>query len=224
MPANAQPKPEEPGVEAVPAWMVTFSDCMTLLLCFFILLLTFSSFDEVQLDKFSGAFRDNIASDSIFPHQRTIKDSIIPPVEAPVDHTQEGSERVTTDKHKVTKNPKRLTTLADKAAYSDRKVIAIPSKMLFYGKGSALTTKGKTNLRLVASFIRRLPCKVTIGESNERGEASVQRAWSIVDFLTRVERLDENLFSVSAGNCAPGDRPTGKATMEIVLLARDLHR
>ena len=96
--------------------------------------------------------------------------------------------------------------------------------MLFYGRGSALTTKGRTNLRLVASFIRRLPCKVTIGESNERGETSMQRAWSIVDFLTRAERLDENLFSISAGNCAPGDRPTGKATMEIVLLARDLHR
>ena len=31
---------------SAPEWMVTFSDCMTLLLTFFVLLLTFSSFDD----------------------------------------------------------------------------------------------------------------------------------------------------------------------------------
>lgn len=223
MPPEAQPKPEESAAGGVPAWMVTFSDCMTLLLCFFVLLLTFSSFDEVKLDKLGGAFR-NIASESIFPHERTIKDAIVPPVEAPIDHTQEGSERPTTDRHGEINNPKRLTTLVDKTAYSDRKVIMISSETLFYGRGSSLTTEGKTNLRLVASFIRRLPCKVTIGESNHEGEVSLQRAWAILDFLTSTETLDEDLFSISAGNCAPGDRPDGEATMEIVLLARDLHR
>ncbi|MHC4104970.1 MAG: flagellar motor protein MotB, partial [Planctomycetota bacterium] len=34
---------EAPGA---PEWMVTFSDCMTLLLTFFVLLLSFSSFDD----------------------------------------------------------------------------------------------------------------------------------------------------------------------------------
>ena len=37
-------EPEEPA--GAPEWMVTFSDCMTLLLTFFVLLLSFSSFDD----------------------------------------------------------------------------------------------------------------------------------------------------------------------------------
>ena len=47
--ANKQVVPDEdPGA---PEWMVTFSDCMTLLLTFFVLLLSFSSFDD------DGVFR-----------------------------------------------------------------------------------------------------------------------------------------------------------------------
>ena len=42
--ANKQVESDEaPGA---PEWMVTFSDCMTLLLTFFVLLLSFSSFDD----------------------------------------------------------------------------------------------------------------------------------------------------------------------------------
>ena len=39
-----QPEPEQQA--GAPEWMVTFSDCMTLLLTFFVLLLSFSSFDD----------------------------------------------------------------------------------------------------------------------------------------------------------------------------------
>ena len=37
---------EEEEEIGAPEWMVTFSDCMTLLLTFFVLLLSFSSFDD----------------------------------------------------------------------------------------------------------------------------------------------------------------------------------
>ena len=43
------PQDEEQGA---PEWMVTFSDCMTLLLTFFVLLLSFSSFDDKAYRKF----------------------------------------------------------------------------------------------------------------------------------------------------------------------------
>ena len=44
---------EAPG--GAPKWMVTFSDCMTLLLTFFVLLLSFSSFDDKAFRKMSTA-------------------------------------------------------------------------------------------------------------------------------------------------------------------------
>ncbi len=42
-PRKQQEPDEAPGA---PEWMVTFSDFMTLLLTFFVLLLSFSSFDD----------------------------------------------------------------------------------------------------------------------------------------------------------------------------------
>ena len=51
-----QPEPEQEA--GAPEWMVTFSDCMTLLLTFFVLLLSFSSFDENLFRKLKSIFKD----------------------------------------------------------------------------------------------------------------------------------------------------------------------
>ena len=42
--------------EGLPLWMATFSDLMTLLLCFFVLLLSFANMDIVK-------FKETIGSD-----------------------------------------------------------------------------------------------------------------------------------------------------------------
>ena len=75
--ASQQPQQvqEEPQ-EGVPAWMTTFSDCMTLLLTFFVLLLTFSSFDPVALRQLEGAIKFKSMS-SIFDFRVKIDDTLI---------------------------------------------------------------------------------------------------------------------------------------------------
>ncbi len=45
------PPPEEPKQDGAPGWMVTFSDVMTLLLCFFVVLFSMS---EIKQDKFKA--------------------------------------------------------------------------------------------------------------------------------------------------------------------------
>ena len=56
-----QPEPEQQA--GAPEWMVTFSDCMTLLLTFFVLLLSFSSFDDKGGDfkKMSSSFSEQFS-------------------------------------------------------------------------------------------------------------------------------------------------------------------
>ena len=44
-------EPDADETAGAPEWMVTFSDCMTLLLTFFVLMLSFSSFDEKVFQK-----------------------------------------------------------------------------------------------------------------------------------------------------------------------------
>lgn len=41
-----------------PAWMATFSDLMSLLMCFFVLLLSFSEMDVLKFKQLAGAMRE----------------------------------------------------------------------------------------------------------------------------------------------------------------------
>jgi chemotaxis protein MotB len=59
------PEPEDEGIseevvceEGAPGWVVTFGDMMSLLLTFFILLLSFASLDKVEFNKLSGTMKD----------------------------------------------------------------------------------------------------------------------------------------------------------------------
>ncbi len=54
--AEAQQKKDEGG--GVPAWVMTFADLMTLLMCFFVLLLAFSEMDVAKFKQLSGSMKE----------------------------------------------------------------------------------------------------------------------------------------------------------------------
>ncbi len=49
-------KQQEEAPKGSPAWMATFSDLMNLLLCFFVLLFSMSTVDEVKQEKVVASF------------------------------------------------------------------------------------------------------------------------------------------------------------------------
>ena len=51
----AETKKEERGI---PAWVVTFADLMTLLMCFFVLLLSFSEMDVAKFKQLAGSMKE----------------------------------------------------------------------------------------------------------------------------------------------------------------------
>ena len=63
---------EESGAPGCPAWMLTYSDTVTLLCTFFILLLTFSSFDDEDFKVLSNSL-GGMSKPGIFStHSRSI--------------------------------------------------------------------------------------------------------------------------------------------------------
>ncbi len=50
--------PEKKESAGVPAWVMTFADLMTLLMCFFVLLLSFSEMDAAKFKELSGSMKD----------------------------------------------------------------------------------------------------------------------------------------------------------------------
>ncbi len=54
-PPSKKPKKQPAGA---PAWMCTFADMMSLLLCFFVLILSFATLDEPSFRKVTGSIKD----------------------------------------------------------------------------------------------------------------------------------------------------------------------
>ena len=54
----AEGAPEKAESAGVPAWVMTFADLMTLLMCFFVLLLAFSEMDAAKFKQLSGSMKD----------------------------------------------------------------------------------------------------------------------------------------------------------------------
>ncbi|MEZ4766111.1 MAG: flagellar motor protein MotB [Calditrichia bacterium] len=55
--AGKKQKKQEEAPAGAPLWIVTFSDLMSLLLTFFVLLLSFSSIQEVEFQKALGSLK-----------------------------------------------------------------------------------------------------------------------------------------------------------------------
>ena len=54
----AEAAPSPPEKKGVPAWVMTFADLMTLLMCFFVLLLSFSEMDVAKFKQLAGSMQE----------------------------------------------------------------------------------------------------------------------------------------------------------------------
>jgi chemotaxis protein MotB len=66
-----------PAEEGVPAWMATFGDLMSLLLCFFVLLLSFANMDVVKWAAMVGSMKDAFGSQQLEPGHLDSKSSSV---------------------------------------------------------------------------------------------------------------------------------------------------
>ena len=206
------------------SWIVTFSDCMTLLLCFFVLLLSFSSFDEDSKARLTGAFNDRTWT-SILKLKQTPKDAVIKPVQRPFDWTDKGSEQPTDDTDLV-KNPKNPFLLQDNDAFHDRRVFRLPIEKMFWGNGTSLKTAGRSYLDLIATFAKKMPCLIVVGQSffggSEDAELALQRACTVIRYLTETGGLPARRFSIAA-TPSSGLKSVSGPALEITLLARSIY-
>jgi hypothetical protein len=206
-------------------WLISFSDCMSLLMAFFIMLLTFSSFDDVELQKMAGVFSYQ-SNFTIFPIARDAKDGVMPTRDRVVDTTAEGSEVPTDSTNGMLKNPKQLAIVLDEDAYKDRKVFYIPSHWLFWGRGTAFTQDGINHLRNLAGFMLMAPSRVVIGETGPDGgpgdgqDVRIDRAVAVMQVLTDQMKVPADRFGITAGTTPIPARLKGYRVVSIALIAR----
>ena len=223
---------EEDEAPGAPEWMVTFSDCMTLLLTFFVLLLSFSSFDDKLFRRLKVIFMD--ALPSISQSEEVYRDAVLPTeqIEMTPD-LAEGSEKPTL--LKGLDNNLREETPAD---FRRRKVFSVSSEKIFWGNGALISAEGRRIMTKMASFLKEVPSRVVICENGPAGKGAseqlgLSRAWAVLEYLTSSQNLDKNWFSISAGSILAqesleSDEPyragiKSERSLEIVLLERSIY-
>ena len=225
-------KPE--GDQGAPEWMVTFSDCMTLLLTFFVLLLSFSSFDNRLFPSLKVVYSEALNSITPTP-RRSDRDALLylPPVKY-VATIDKGSEKPT-----LTQSVRE--SLINEAQLVDPHrdvVFRIPSEKIFWGQGIALSPEGRQIMEIIASLIDNIPRRVVVGENGLKGDEGSEdfglaRAWAIIEYLTTRQSLDRGRFSISAtttltqGSPGKSEPEAGHSEsermVEIVLLQRSVY-
>jgi chemotaxis protein MotB len=188
---------EEDSGPGAPEWMVTFSDCMTLLLTFFVLLLSFSSFDNKVFKKLRVIY--STALSSIVPIKQSDRDAL--QYLAPIKYTSEydqGSEKPTQSEGES----EGLLKEQQSSDLDNGMVFLLPSKNIFWGKGVQISTEGRNVLDEMAPFLAEMPNRIVISEktsvnNQEEEYAGLQRAWAVVDYLSSKYNIDKNRLSVS---------------------------
>jgi chemotaxis protein MotB len=228
MPVKKQAEPEEePG--GAPEWMVTFSDCMTLLLTFFVLLLSFSSFDDKVFWRLKIIYCKALTN--ISPNPQSDRDSFTHL--APIKYLEEldrGSEKPTLQRDEKD----GLLEETEPEDFQYRKVFIVSSKKVFWGKGAAISSEGRDIMSTMASFLKEVPDRIVISENGPVEEDSVQfglvRAWAVLEYLTEKQGLEKKRFSISAASTIPKERFNSgqvvaalERTIEIVLLERSIY-
>lgn len=230
--ARKKKQPGADGPAGAPEWMVTFSDCMTLLLTFFVLLLSFSSFDDKLLSELRVVFSKQF---SISPKKTETKEAIlsIKPIQRLPD-LEKGSEKPTLERG----DESGLKNESEPKDFRDQKVFLISSDNIFWGKGTIISLQGRKILSHMAQFMKAVPNRVVISENPGRyatgnDHFGLQRAWAVFDYFTTKQHLDQGQFSISSTSLTTRKRFVGneekqsvkeeRRTIEIVLLERSIY-
>lgn len=218
---NLPQEEESPG--GAPDWMVTFSDCMTLLLTFFVLLLSFSSFDNRIFKRLRVIY--STALSSITPIRRSDRDALnyIPPVRY-ISELDKGSEKPTLNEGQ---NEGRLKE-QQSDDLNNGMVFLFPSENMFWGKGTTVSTEGRGLLDEIAPFLAEMPNRIVVSErkpADNEGTESVglQRTWAVLYYLTSRHNIDKSRLSISIEGTLRDDSANSEREVEISLLPGSIY-
>ncbi|MBN1125632.1 MAG: hypothetical protein JXA82_11535 [Sedimentisphaerales bacterium] len=214
---------EDEAPAGAPDWMVTFSDCMTLLLTFFVLLLSFATFHEETLPALGRAFQH--ALPSVGNSQKTEVDSVYEKEET------KNSERVDkgTETKPLLQTPDNARPQAEQKPldFKNLKVFCVDSSRFFWGEATAISAEGRLVLDALAQFLHSQPSRVVISENGPPGtlELGLDRAWAIVEYLAGSDceqPVPREKFSVT-GSTMMRQGPSDTRRVEITLLEKSLY-
>ncbi len=182
-------------------WMVTFSDMVTLLLTFFVLLLSMASMDRIKFQaasqSLSSAFGQGVLSSTMTAD--SAKPQVVSFTPVNDDFTARVYRRLKTKLQELKLN-KDIKLVKDRGAV----ILRIDEAILFGSGQKDLSPEAQPILRRVAELVRPLPLKLKVeGHTDNRGDElanwdlSVARAVAVLRFLAANQLVPLNRMAAT---------------------------
>ncbi len=179
------PKKEKKQPAGAPMWMVTFSDMVTLLLTFFVLMLSMANMDQVKFQKASSSLAGAFGVMGSSRQTEQVPPQVVSYVPINDDFTAKVFRRIKVKLRELKLN-EEIKLVKDRGAV----ILRVDEAVLFASGESRLSPEADPILRKVAELVRPLPLNMKIeGHTDDRGaemanwELSVDRAVSVLRFL-----------------------------------------
>jgi chemotaxis protein MotB len=201
-----KPKKQEAGA---PAWMVTFSDMVTLLLTFFVLLLSMANMDKTKFQDAAGSLRDafgvmNSADKTMITRPKVVEFAPISD-----DYTSRLYQRMLSQINQL-KIDRRIQLVKDRGAV----VLRVEESILFASGETEVNPDAYPVLRDVASLVQNLPLNLRIeGHTDDsppssqgltNWDISIARAVSVLKFFGREDLVPlDRMSAVGYGSQRP---------------------
>lgn len=196
-------------------WMVTYSDMVTLLLTFFVLLLSMASLDPVRFTQASNSLKDAFGM-----HQQPAQLEFTLPIlpSPPQTKFTPVQQEMTTKIHERVKAQLELKNLNDDVDLvqkdSETIILRVNESLLFKPGQSQVPPASYPTLRNIADIIRPLPMKLLVeGHTDDlkvadnpigNWDLSVARAVSVLRFFKQGDLLEtERMSAIGYGPDLP---------------------
>lgn len=168
-----------------PMWIVTFSDMVTLLLTFFVLMLSMANMDNVKFNKAADSLAGAFGVMGSSRQTEVSPESVVSFSPVDDDFTSQVYRRLKSKLRELKLN-KQIKLVKDRGAV----VLRIDESVLFQSGQRLLNPAAEPILRKVAELVRPLPLNLKVeGHTDDRGDElanwdlSVARAVSVLRFL-----------------------------------------
>jgi len=208
---------EECPPEGAPAWMATFGDLMSLLLCFFVLLLSFASVDVMKFEGMVGSMKEAFGVKYEDPGMHiALKDSLLSVFDK--EHVSDSISTVEKKlKGKLRKVVKSTQVSGSVEVFSGRDgvVVRMDGALLFAPGTSEINPASFVFLDEMASVVQQFNHDVSVEGHTDKSapnrkvygsnfHLSSMRALSVLSYLVEVGDVDANrLRAVGFGGTRP---------------------